>query len=251
MASTRRERLRAATIDEIKQIARQHMAEKGAASLSLRAIAREMGMTGPALYRYFASRDDLVTALILDAYHSLAAALRSARDAAPEDDHAARVLQTAHAYRNWALAHPADYQLIFGTPIPGYHAPPEITDPAAAQSMMVFISILDSTYRAGALRQEEVTPELIAQLQPWIDKFGYPGPLAVVHLALAGWAQLHGLVSLELFGHLCAPDAGGDAAALFETEIRVMMVRMGIGEQGARSKEQGITNHPTIQPIHV
>ncbi len=241
MSQTRRERLRAATIDEIKQIARQHMAEKGAASLSLRAIAREMGMTSPALYRYFASRDDLVTALIVDAYHSLAETLRSARDAAPEDDHAARVLQTARAYRNWALAHPADYQLIFGTPIPGYHAPPEITDPAAAQSMMVFISILDSAYRAGALRQEEVTPELMEQLQPWIDKFGYEGSPAVVHLALAGWAQIHGLVSLELYGHLCAPDAGGDAAALFETEIRAMMVRMGIGEQGG--KEQGAGNN--------
>ena len=234
MSSTRRERLRAATIDEIKQIARQHMAEKGAASLSLRAIAREMGMTGPALYRYFAGRDDLVTALIVDAYYSLAAALRVTRDAASEDDHAARVLQTARAYRNWALAHPADYQLIFGTPIPGYHAPPEITDPAAAQSMMVFISMLDASDRAGQLRETNLTAALMAQLQPWIDKFGYEGSPAVVHLALAGWAQIHGLVSLELFGHLCAPDAGGDSAALFEAEIRAMIERMGVGNNSQR-----------------
>ncbi|MEA3336608.1 MAG: TetR/AcrR family transcriptional regulator [Chloroflexota bacterium] len=228
MSQTRRERQRAATTDEIKQIARQHMAERGAASLSLRAIAREMGMTSPALYRYFASRDELVTALIVDAYHSLATALQVARDAQPEGDHAARVLQTAHAYRNWALAHPADYQLIFGTPIPGYHAPPEITDPAAAQSMIVFISVLDAIDRAGQLRVPEPAPELMAQLQPWIDKFGYTGSPAVVHFALAGWARIHGLVSLEQFGHLCADPEEGDAEALFETEIRAMMRRMGI-----------------------
>ena len=228
MTQSRRERQRAATIDEIKQIARQHMAEKGAAALSWRAIAREMGMTSPALYRYFASRDDLVTALIGDAYHSLAIALQLARDAQPESDHAARVLQTAHAYRNWALAHPADYQLIFGTPIPGYHAPPEVTGPAAVQSMMVFISVLDAADRAGQLRATDPTPALMAQLQPWIDKLGYTGSPAAVHFALAGWAQIHGLVSLELFGHLCANLEEGDAEALFETEIRAMMARMGV-----------------------
>jgi len=230
MSQTRRERQRAATIDEIKQIARQHMAEKGAASLSLRAIAREMGMTSPALYRYFASRDDLVTILIVDAHHSLAEALGAARDAQPEGDHAARVLQAAHAYRNWALAYPADYNLIFGTPIPGYHAPPEITGPAAAQSMMVLIGLLDAADRAGQLLAPEPTPELMAQLQPWIDKFGHMGSPTVVHFALAVWAQIHGLVSLELFGHLCADPEVGDSAPLFEMEIRAMMARMGIAE---------------------
>ncbi|MCP4198524.1 MAG: TetR/AcrR family transcriptional regulator [Proteobacteria bacterium] len=231
MTSTRRERLRVATIAEIKQIARRHMAEKGTAALSFRAIAREMGMTSPALYRYFAGRDDLVTDLIVDAYHTLATALQVARDDQLEGDHAARVLQTAHAYRNWALAHPADYQLIFGTPIPGYHAPAETTGAAAAQSMMVFIDILDCASGAGELHEEEAAPELMAQLQPWIDKLGYVGSPAVVHFALAGWARIHGLVSLELFGHLCADPEEGDAEALFEAEIRAMMTRMGVGKQ--------------------
>ncbi len=95
MPLTRRERVRAATIDEIKEIARRHIAEKGAAALSLRAIAREMGMTSPALYRYFASRDDLVTALIVDAYNSLADALEAARDACEEADHAGRLAAIA------------------------------------------------------------------------------------------------------------------------------------------------------------
>lgn len=226
MSSTRRERLRAATIDEIKQIARQHMDEQGAAALSLRAIAREMGMTSPALYRYFASRDELVTALIVDAYHSFAEALRAGRDALPATDHAGRLLATARAYRQWALAHPADYNLIFGAPIPHYHAPAEITGPAAAESMLVFISVLDAIDRAGQLRTADLTPELMSLLQPWIDQFGYEGAPAVIRLALAGWAQIHGLVSLELFGHLCVDPEEGNAEALFETEIRAMAAQV-------------------------
>jgi AcrR family transcriptional regulator len=116
MPPTRRERLRAATTSEIKQIARQQMAQKGAAALSLRAIAREMGMTSPALYRYFASRDDLVTALIVDAYNSLADALEAARHGCPPTDHKQRLLEMGLAYRNWAISHAQDYTLIFGTP---------------------------------------------------------------------------------------------------------------------------------------
>lgn len=237
MTTTRQERRRAATIAEIKGIAHQHMASKGAAALSLRAIAREMDMTSPALYRYFASRDDLVTALIVDVYHAFARALRDARDEAPEDDHALRLLATAHAYRTWALAHPADYNLIFGTPIPGYHAPVEITGPAAAQSMFVFIGVLDAAYQAGQLEVDmAVDPALLAMLQPWIDKLGYGGPPAIIRLALAGWAQIHGLVSLELFGHLSPEPGQGDAGALFEAEIVTMVARLEVGNNQQSTK---------------
>src|SRR5262249_49131651 len=120
MTEGRRQRQRLATIEEIKQIARQHMRDQGAAAVSLRSIAKYLAVTHPALYRYFDRRDDLITALILDAYHALAEALATARDTAPADDSAARLLAACLEYRDWALAHPVDYALIFGNPIPGY-----------------------------------------------------------------------------------------------------------------------------------
>ncbi|MCK5315719.1 MAG: TetR/AcrR family transcriptional regulator [Anaerolineales bacterium] len=227
MPLTRRERVRAATIDEIKETARRQIAEHGAASLSLRAIAGEMGMTAPALYRYFEGRDDLVTALIVDAYHSLAAALAEARDAIYVD-HAASIIAAANAYRTWALTHAEEYALIFGTPIPDYQAPMEITGPAAAASMSELIQVLDAAYQDGKLATNELAPALGEMLQPWIEKLGYAGPPAIIHLALASWAQIHGLVSLELFGHLTADPECNEVDALFEAEIQAMVARMGI-----------------------
>ena len=227
MPLTRRERLRAATTDEIKETARQQIAEHGAASLSLRAIAGEMGMTAPALYRYFEGRDDLVTTLIVDAYHSLAAALAEARDTI-HANHAASVIAAANAYRAWALTHAEEYALIFGTPIPDYQAPMEITGPAAAASMSELIQVLDAAYQDGKLAMGELAPALGEMLQPWIEKLGYAGPPEIIHLALANWAQIHGLVSLELFGHLTTTPECNEVDALFEAEIQAMVARMGI-----------------------
>src|SRR5690348_12056939 len=114
MTQTRAERLREATITEIKAIAHQQMADQGQAALSLGAIARTMGLTTPALYRYFANRDALITALIVEAYQELATALEQADAAAPTDDYTARFRSMAFAYREWAIAHPHDYALIYG-----------------------------------------------------------------------------------------------------------------------------------------
>ncbi|MBE9571174.1 MAG: TetR/AcrR family transcriptional regulator [Proteobacteria bacterium] len=212
----------------IKDVARKQIAERGAAALSLRAIARELSITAPAIYNYFPSRDDLVTALIVDAYHSFAAALAVARDE-NHDDHAANIISSANAYRGWALAHPEQYDLIFGTPIPGYHAPMEITGPAAAKSMLLLVQVLDAAYQDGMLSLAEPSPALLTLLQPWADHLDYVGPPGVIHLALASWAQIHGLVSLELFGHLAPAPEYGDVAAFFEAEIQVSVKRMGIG----------------------
>ncbi len=212
----------------IKDVARKQIAEHGAAALSLRAIARELSITAPAIYNYFPSRDDLVTALIVDAYHSFAAALAVARDE-NHDDHAANIIASANAYRSWALAHPEQYGLIFGTPIPGYHAPMEITGPAAAKSMLVLVQVLDAAYQDGKLSLAEPSPAFLALLQPWADHLDYAGPPGVIHLALASWAQIHGLVSLELFGHLAPAPEYGDVEALFKAEIQASVERMGIG----------------------
>jgi AcrR family transcriptional regulator len=214
--------------DAIKDVARKQIGEHGAAALSLRAIARELSITAPAIYNYFPSRDDLVTALIVDAYHSFAAALAAARDA-NRDDHAANIIAAANAYRSWALAHPEQYDLIFGTPIPGYHAPMEITGPAAAKSMWVLVQVLDAAYQDGVLSLLEPSSALLTLLQPWANQIDYAGPPSVIHLALASWAQIHGLVSLELFGHLAPAPEYGDVDALFEAEIQASVKRMGIG----------------------
>jgi len=230
MAQTRRERLREATIAEIKQTARQQMAEEGAAALSLRAIARQMGMTAPALYRYFENRDALVTALIADAYTSLAVALETARDALAPDDHHGRLLAAALAYRDWAVTHSQDYALIFGTPIPGYHAPVEITVPLARRSLGVLVELLAAAQRDGELSlPAEYTnppPETKAQLLAWKGHYGHSAPTPVLHLALAIWGHVHGLVILEIFHHL-SPDIGG-AETLYRAEVLAWIKRAGL-----------------------
>ena len=113
-------------IDEIKATARRHLATDGA-NLSLRAVARDMGMVSSALYRYFASRDDLLTALIIDAYNSVG---ETAENAATGDNALARFLSLTHAVRDWALADPHQWALIYGSPVPGYQAPQDTVGPA-------------------------------------------------------------------------------------------------------------------------
>ncbi|MCA9935028.1 MAG: TetR/AcrR family transcriptional regulator, partial [Anaerolineales bacterium] len=192
--------------------------------------AREMGMTSPALYRYFASRDDLVTALIVDAYNSLADDLEAARDACEVDDHAGRLAAIAYAYRDWALASPQEYALIFGVPIPEYEAPPEITGPIAARSMMVFLGVLDAAQSSGrgdfSDAQAAMTPTLQAQLQPWIDKFQYHDKPELVYLALSNWGLIHGLVSLEIFGHFDPDTSRENSGVLYRTEIAMLAKRL-------------------------
>ena len=210
----------------IKEVAKKQIAELGAASLSLRAIARELSITAPAIYNYYASRDELVTSLIVDAYHSLAEALATASDAI-QNNHTEAMLAGFRAYRSWALEHAAEYGLIFGTPIPNYHAPMEITGPAAAESMVVLIQVIDAAYQEGELNLNDIPPTLEIMLLPWSEKLGYTGQLSVINAALASWAQLHGLVSLELFGHLAPAPEHGPVDPFFETEIQKMMERMG------------------------
>jgi len=222
MTQTRRERIRAETTIEIKEIAVQQMAETGAAALSLRAIAREMGMSAPALYRYFPNRDALVTALIIDAYNSLANALQVANGKQDIEDYNGRFQATTHAYRKWALAHRAEYALIYGTPIPGYVAPREETTMPAAGVNLVIGYILNEAYQAGKLTIPEAyfnsSPHLQAQLDelaamiPEEDVVG-AGVLLTVYI----FSRLHGLVWGELDEHFAPKIA--DSGELFEIEI--------------------------------
>jgi len=229
MAEKRRERLRLATQNEIKDIARRLMAENGTAGLGLRAIAREMDVTAPAIYRYFPSLDDLITALILENFNALADAMAAGADEYAHDDYAGRILGLLLAYRRWALDHPIDFQLIYGNPIPGYVAPAERTIPAARRGFDVVVGILTDAMRAGKLSPPAeylALPEAIAaQLAGVIAHEGYDAPLVVLYLATVGWTRIHGIVMLELFNHI--QPVVGDSEAFYRFEMQLLMKQLG------------------------
>jgi AcrR family transcriptional regulator len=227
---SRRSIARQATRDEILDTARRQMAEQGAAALSLRAIAREMQMTAPALYRYFPSRDDLVTELIVQAFTSLGDTFQAARDKHASDPPVARLLAMMLTYRDWAVAHPQDYALIFGTPIPGYVAPEERTLPPAKRAMDVLVTEIavafESQNAKPAPEYAKPSPVLQKQIAGWKKKYGYAEPTTALHLGLIGWTRAHGLVSLELFGQI--QPMLGDAAELYRAEVLTLLKQMGL-----------------------
>ncbi len=198
MSASRRERQRQATHQEIIAIARQQITEHGAAALSLRAIARQMGVTPPALYRYFENRDALVTALIVIAYQALQSALESARQDHEAQSYTAQLLATGKAYRQWGLDYPQDYTLIFGTPIPGYRAPQESLVPLARSSLGVLVGIIQAGQAAGEFQLPDESPQLTPDLAAAEQQ---PGMAAQLHVAIALWSHVHGLTSLEIFNH--------------------------------------------------
>lgn len=200
-----RARVRAEMIEEIKAIARGHLAADGA-NLSLRAVARDMGMVSSALYRYFASRDELLTALIVDAYNALGDAVEAA-DAAVVDrsDLRARWMAAGHAVRRWALANPAEYALIFGSPVPGYAAPQDTID-AAVRTPSTLVRIIADGVDSGRLRaplDADQLPDLVLADLVKARDVNYPGlPEALLARGMVAWIHLFGAVSFELFGQL-------------------------------------------------
>jgi len=196
--------MRIATHEEIIATAWKQIAETGAPALSLRAIAREMGMTAPALYRYFKDRNALVTALIIDAFNSFSEGLETARDACPTDDHAGRFRNISLAYVWWGVANPQRYLLLFGTPLPGYWMDEEAA-PAAQRAFLVLQGVIGEAYLAGKIHlppeYEALTPGLQARFEV-LRQLGVPYSPVVTQLALASWSMIHGLTSLLLYGYL-------------------------------------------------
>ncbi|HEY1644369.1 MAG TPA: TetR/AcrR family transcriptional regulator [Streptosporangiaceae bacterium] len=201
---TARARARAELTREIKEEARRQLAAEGAQRLSLRAVARELGMVSSALYRYFPSRDDLLTALIIDAYNALGAAAEEAAAQASAGGFRRRWHACAAAARGWAIAHPHEYALIYGSPVPGYQAPAETIAPAGRVALVLGALVADAWQAApAALPAPPPLPgQLAAQAKTVADIIapGVPGP--VVARALIAWTQLFGMISFELFGQL-------------------------------------------------
>lgn len=188
----------------IKETAWKQIAEYGAPVLSLRAIARSLHITAPAIYNYFSDRDTLVTALIVDAFTSLGEAQHASIQNIPIDDHAARLTALGLDYRGWALASPQRYQLIFGTPIAGYHAPEEITIPVATRALSALVATLQGIHQAGLLRMDRSassTPELEEMLANWSQAVGGIA-LEVLYTSLIIWTRVHGFVSMEIGSQL-------------------------------------------------
>ncbi len=204
----------------IKETAWKQIAESGAPSLSLRAIARELKITAPAIYNYYPNRDHLVTALIIEAYTSLGDTQLAARDALPADDLPGRLAATGVAYRKWAITYPQRYQLIFGTPIPGYQMPVEQVMPAGARSLSALVSVVESLRLAGRLRGEavpQVSGAYKTRFEAW-KKFGGDADILSLSVAILIWCRVHGMVSLEIGGAL--PPFGAKADALYQYEMQ-------------------------------
>ncbi|MFJ1801644.1 MULTISPECIES: TetR/AcrR family transcriptional regulator [unclassified Streptomyces] len=196
-----RERARIEVTAAIKDEARKQLAEEGAAKLSLRAVSRELGMVSSALYRYFPSRDDLLTALIVDAFDAIGevAERAAAGERAGAVPPAERWVAVACAVREWALAHPHEYALIYGSPVPGYIAPMDTVGPASRVGL-VFIDIVRAASRTEDLALPSLAPELRSDAERMAAEFAPDVPPAAVAALVAAWAQLFGLISFELFG---------------------------------------------------
>ena len=209
--------------EAIKDTAWKQLAEFGAPALSLRAIARELKITAPAIYNYFPNRDALVTALIVDAFTSLGDAQKTAVEAISASKPEARFTALGLAYRAWAIQYEQRYQLIFGTPIPGYAAPEDVTLPAAAWALVPLMETVQALYAADKLRVEKLpklTPALKSMLEAWqefVRKAGSEMHIEVLYLVYIVWSRVHGLVALEL-GHQ-TPSFITDPGEIFRREI--------------------------------
>jgi AcrR family transcriptional regulator len=217
---TARARVRAEMSAEIKEVARRHLAEDGAAGLSLRAVARDLGMVSSAVYRYFASRDELLTALIIDAFDAVGAAAEQAGRRTAGEGTMPRWLALSAAVRDWARRHPQEYALVYGSPVPGYQAPAATIDPATRVTA-VFLALVTDGVAAGEIATGAAVrlPRTVRADVGFIRATGAPGvPDAVLVRALAVWTQLFGAISYELFGHL--NNVVTDLDGLFAAQMR-------------------------------
>jgi AcrR family transcriptional regulator len=238
-----RERTRAEITRQILDAARRHLATEGASGLSLRAIARELGASSSAVYRYVASRDELLTMLIVAAYDALGAAAETAEAAVARDDLGGRWSAVCGAVRAWALANPNEYALIYGTPVPGYTAPPTTIAPAArVSSVLLRILAASAAERlTPAVAEDKVPPGDRKALAPARSIVPPEVTDALLQRGLMAWAALFGTVSFELFGQLhgIVGEQPGDSEAFFAESVRRWAAQLGIAPDARQLKPAG------------
>ncbi|NKZ07013.1 TetR/AcrR family transcriptional regulator [Actinomadura latina] len=229
---TRRDRVRAATVREISETARRILVEQGPEAATLRAIAREMGMTAPALYRYFGSHGELLRHLVGDLFTELTGELHAALKDVPQDDMSGKLLTVSRQFRAWSLAHPREYALLFGAPVRGAAEQEEIdfAEDCAREFGWTFMALFLELWRRGPFRipsDDEIDPVLRDQLRRYRDDvLGIELPLGVIQQFLKCWIRLQGGVSLEVFGHLAF--ALDDAAPMFELMLADISTDLGL-----------------------
>jgi AcrR family transcriptional regulator len=222
-----RARARAETTEQIKLIARDHLAVDGP-NLSLRAVARDLGVVSSAVYRYFASRDDLLTALIVDAYTAMADAIEQAEAKVARRDLTGRWLALGRAARTWSLDNRHEYALLYGSPVPGYAAPPETIEPATRPVALAGDIVRDGLTRGLVEVPADRLPKVVrADLEQLAAaaRFADLPPTALARL-LSAWTLLFGTISFELFGRMT--NTITDYDAYFEHQLRVMSRHLGL-----------------------
>ncbi len=216
---------------EIKEIARRHLVAAGPSGITLRAIARDMGMTPPALYRYITSLEDLVRVLIADYYDELTTVLERTRDTVPEQDTVGRLLAMVRAFRAWALGNPAEFALIFTTPLPASEMSrldTTRTYEAGRRFGAVFFELAAELWRRHEFpvpAEDDLPPALREQLRGYADYMSGELPLGVMQVCVSCWSRLYGLVCLEVFGQLRF--LGTDGGPVFEQELNDIAERLG------------------------
>jgi AcrR family transcriptional regulator len=208
---------------KIVELGRRHLVDHGATGLSLRAIARDLGMVSSAVYRYVSSRDELLTLLLIDAYSDLADAVDDARDKSAElwsDD----VIAITRAVRRWALAHPAGWALLYGSPVPGYHAPAERTVGVGTRVVGAIFDAIAAGITTGDIRLTNAVAAqpMSSDFDRLREEFGFPGDDSVVSKCFVLWAGVVGAISLEVFGQYGA-DTLTDPEPVFETQMQLLV----------------------------
>jgi AcrR family transcriptional regulator len=241
-APSRRDRVRAATVQEIKDTARRLLIRQGPDAATLRAIAREMGMTAPGLYRYFGSHEELIKHVIADIYSELADDLRAAIKAAGAaaagrgqiPELTAKIAAACVEFRRWALGHPEEYSLLFGTPLPGVDERDEIIDECGRKFGATFFTLFLELWQRNPFpvrAAQEIDPGLREQLERYRDRLGAglseaELPAGAMLTFLRCWTKLYGAVTLEAFGHLRF--ALDDASPMFEDMLAELAAELGL-----------------------
>ncbi|KAA0111568.1 TetR/AcrR family transcriptional regulator [Mycolicibacterium sp. P9-22] len=219
----KRQQARDRTEAQIIEVGRRHLVTDGAAGLSLRAVAREIGLVSSAVYRYVASRDDLLTLLLVDAYTELADTVEAAAESA-SGDWASRLVVMAHAARRWAVDQPARWALLYGSPVPGYRAPAELTVGPGTRVVGALFSVIADGIRAGAVPdpKDDAPQPVSADLDRVREEFGFAGGDPVLLQCFLVWATLVGAISLEVFGQY-GPDTLSAPELVFDGQVRLLV----------------------------
>jgi AcrR family transcriptional regulator len=237
MTGTPRDRARTRTMQDITRIGRDHLTRHGAEALSLRAVARDLGVVSSAVYRYVRSRDELLTMLVVDAYNELGDAVDDAVADVADTDHPEQFRAIGRAVRRWAIAEPSRFALLFGSPVPGYHAPAEQTTGPGTRVIVTLIELYQRAFTAGALTVADPVPvpvpvptSLATDFAAIREQYGLSTPDPVMARGVLAWSSLFGAISFEVFQQY-GPDTFTDLDALFDHHLEVLLEMLGLGRR--------------------